>query len=160
MVHLSSKNSSETQTVAAPASVGQGGDAVTVGGDSRPVSSSTHARLAIPILADTAASGGCGHCHGRDDEPACAVPAGGAPARLSGERQELDRVEQALSLCPELGGFGLDSGVIRTLHAEGGEVAITLNVGACGGGARLVHAVFDNLRQLLPDTDIYVTPAS
>jgi hypothetical protein len=116
-------------------------------------------RAAIPILADTAANGGCGHCHGVDEEPVCAIPLQGAPVQRSGSPQELARVEQALRVCPELGGIALDSGLIRTLHAEGGEVVITLNVGACGGGARLVHAVFDNLRQLLPDTDIYVTPA-
>ncbi|MFM2065967.1 MAG: hypothetical protein RLZZ584_876 [Pseudomonadota bacterium] len=115
---------------------------------------------AIPILADTAASGGCGHCHSVDAEPVCAVPMRpGMRPSLSGSQAELVRVEQALVLCPELGGFGLSSGVIRSIHAEGGDVELLLNVGACGGGARLVHAVFDHLRQLLPDTDIYVRPA-
>jgi hypothetical protein len=116
---------------------------------------------AIPILADTAASGGCGHCHAADAEPACAVPVRpGTRPVLSGSADELARVEQALQQCPELGGFGLTSGVIRSIHAEGGEVELLLNVGSCGGGARLVHAVFDHLRQVLLNTDIYVRPAS
>jgi hypothetical protein len=156
MVHLSSKSASSHDGEVGVAHLTPGlASAVTV----EPRFLPARTRPAIPILADTAASGGCGHCHAADEEPVCAVPLGGAPARLSGVPQELARVEQALRVCPELGGIGLGSGVIRTIHAEGGEVTVTLNVGSCGGGARLVHAVFDNLRQLLPDTDIYVTPA-
>jgi hypothetical protein len=118
------------------------------------------AHTAATTTTNPAAQGGCGHCHNADVEPVCAVPVRpGSRAQLSGAADELARVEQALQQCPELGGLGLSSGVIRSIHAEGGEVELLLNVGSCGGGARLVHAVFDHLRQVLLNTDIYVRPA-
>jgi hypothetical protein len=114
----------------------------------------------IPILADSAASGGCGQCHHGDDTPVCAAPKRVDAPVLSGSASELDRVEQALQACDELGGAGLASGVIQSVHAQGGEVELRLLVGSCGAGARLVHAVFEHLRSVMPDTDIYVLPSA
>ncbi|MEY2690005.1 MAG: hypothetical protein RL375_4205 [Pseudomonadota bacterium] len=127
------------------------------------VSSGTAARrppVAIPILAESAASGGCGHCHHGDDLPVCAAPLRCAAPLLTGSPRELAQVEHALQSCDDLGGAWLASGLVKSLHAQDGEVAISLLVGSCGAGARLVHAVFDHLRVALPDTDIYVTPTT
>lgn len=140
MAHQSSSMSASTQAPSA-------------GSESRP-------HVAIPILAESAASGGCGHCHHGDDLPVCAAPLRCASPVLTGSPDELARVERALQSCDDLGGAWLASGLVKSLHAQDGEVALTLLVGSCGAGARLVHAVFDHLRVALPDTDIYVTPAS
>jgi hypothetical protein len=119
-----------------------------------------HPHSSIPILAESAASGGCGHCHHGDELPVCAAPLRSASPVLTGSPDELAQVKQALQSCDDLGGAWLASGLVKSLHAQDGEVAISLLVGSCGAGARLVHAVFDHLRVALPDTDIYVTPAS
>ncbi len=116
--------------------------------------------VAIPILAESAASGGCGRCHHGEDLPVCAAPLRCVSPELTGSPHELGQVKQALQTCDDLGGAWLASGLVKSLHAQDGEVAITLLVGSCGAGARLVHAVFDHLRVALPDTDIYVTPAA
>jgi hypothetical protein len=116
--------------------------------------------VAIPILAESAASVGCGRCHHGDELPACAAPLRCVSPVLTGSARELAQVEQALRTCDDLGGSWLASGLVKSLHAQDGEVALTLLVGSCGAGARLVHAVFDHLRVALPDTDIYVTPTT
>jgi hypothetical protein len=117
-------------------------------------------QTAIPILAESAASGGCGRCQQGDDLPVCAAPLRSVSPVLTGSPDELAQVKQALQTCDDLGGAWLASGLVKSLHAQDGEVALTLLVGSCGAGARLVHAVFDHLRVALPDTDIYVTPAA
>lgn len=116
----------------------------------------------IPILADSAARGGCGHCHsghGEDSQPVCAAPLRCDNPVLTGTAAELAPVLAALQDCPDLAGLGIRSGVVSAVSVKDGEVDILLQVGACGAGAQLVHAVFDFLRQRLLDTDIYVRPA-
>ena len=51
------------------------------------------------------------------------------------------------------------AGLVRALAVSPGEVTLELAVSRHCGGQELVDTAFQTLRTLLPDTDIYVTPA-
>lgn len=95
----------------------------------------------------------------------CLRSAGGGPVcrsmpdadrgvpRFTGPADALARLQRALT--PLLG--ALDSGgLVRALRVQDGEVELELAVRADCGGAALADDAFHTLRQLLPDTDIYV----
>ncbi len=113
-------------------------------------------RHTIHIHSSNPASG-CGAClHSAGDDPVCRVSVGEACAapELSGPPDELNRL--LLALAPVLGG-AQGSGLVRALHVQPGEVALTLHADC--GVAALADQAFQTLRGLLPDTDIYVNRA-
>jgi len=113
----------------------------------------------IPIRADAAAGApACGGClQGANGAPVCRATQGHAceAPQLSGPADELARLLAALA--PVLG--PADSGLVRALRVQAGEVELQLSVPADCGGAALADSAFQALRGLLPDTDIYVMPA-
>jgi hypothetical protein len=112
----------------------------------------------IPIQNATPVPG-CGGClHSAGSGPMCRAALGEAceSPRLSGPADELARLLKALT--PVLGALE-SSGLVRALVVQPGEVELQLSVHADCGGAALADAAFQTLRGLLPDTDIYVTPA-
>lgn len=122
----------------------------------------------IPILNPAAAQGGCGACVHSAAGPVChtaaEVPCGG-PA-LSGPPEQLERVlhvlEQALGVGspqPEAPSLPARS-LVHSLRLGDGEAELTLAVARRCGGALLADTAFQALRQLLPDTDIYVLHAA
>ena len=120
----------------------------------------------ITIQNATPEVSGCGHClHGDDGAPVCRTVRGDASdaPQLSGPADELQRLMAALA--PVLG-FGGESGpraaagLVRALKLLPGEVELQLAVGRHCGGVTLADSAFEALRDLLPDTDIYVTLAA
>ena len=113
----------------------------------------------IAIHSDAPATG-CGACaHSADDGPVCKVAVGedcAAPV-LRGPADELQRLLAALGR--DLGYPADGAGLVRTLRVQPGEVDLQLAVASCHGGAQLCDSAFQTLRGLLPDTDIYVSPA-
>lgn len=120
------------------------------------------AHRSIPILCDDPSSAcndcvGCGPaaCHTVLGMP-CAEPELVGPADL------IDRVmtelDQVLSALTEGCMPALD--FVHALHLVDGEASLKLGVDPQQGGAALLDASFHALRRLLPDTDIYVSPAA
>lgn len=117
----------------------------------------------IPILpAAHTPSTACSACvHGDDGAPVCRVVLGDtcvAP-RLTGPADQLQRLMMALA--PVLGfeeapGRADGAGLVRSLQWQPGEVDLQLAVGRHCGGAALADQAFQTLRDLLPDTDIFV----
>ena len=108
--------------------------------------------------ASCAPAGGCGGClQGASSGPVCRSVLGEpclAPA-LSGPADALARLRQVLA--PVLG--ALESGLVRALRVQDGEVELQLALRADCGGAALADSAFQALRGVMPDTDIYVLPA-
>ena len=119
-----------------------------------------HALKTIAIHNEAPATG-CGVCtHSTADGPVCSVVMGEdcAAPRLSGPPDELQRLLGALG--QQLGYPADGAGLVQALHVLPGEVDLRLAVARCHGGAALCDSAFQTLRSLLPDTDIYVTPAA
>jgi len=81
----------------------------------------------------------------------------GAAPQLSGPADEVQRLLGALGR--QLGYPADGAGLVRVLRVQPGEVDLQLAVAHCHGGAALCDSAFQTLRGLLPDTDIYVSPA-
>jgi hypothetical protein len=117
--------------------------------------------IAIHQHTDQATSAtGCGACaHSASDGPVCTVVVGeeGAAPQLSGPADEVQRLLGALGR--QLGYPADGAGLVRVLRVQPGEVDLQLAVAHCHGGAALCDSAFQTLRGLLPDTDIYVSPA-
>ena len=121
----------------------------------------TWADKTIPIQGGTTHAG-CNACLQSEAGPACHAvgPVSAAPPRLVGPTAELQRLMAALAprlgfeMAPDAG-----AGLVRALAVSPGEVTLELAVSRHCGGRELVDTAFQTLRTLLPDTDIYVTPA-
>lgn len=117
----------------------------------------------IPILCDEPDGDGCHDCVGRASAQChtvqglpCANPELVGPAdMLARVMAELDRElsTQAEGCIPVLD-------FVHALRLSDGEAQLTLGVDPQHGGALLMDAAFQALRRLLPDTDIYVSPAA
>ena len=122
----------------------------------------TWADRTIPIQGE-ATHAGCNACLQTEAGPACHAvgPVAAAPPRLVGPTAELQRLMAALAPCLgfEMAPGAAGAGLVRALAVLPGEVTLELAVSRHCGGQRLVDAAFQTLRTLLPDTDIYVTPA-
>lgn len=114
--------------------------------------------------ADGAPAAGCDACPAADADSTCKVapsaqhcmqPQLSGPAeRVAWLLRELDR-----HVVDAAAGRGIvELGWVRALRVEPGEVELTLGFApACGGGRMLTDAAFQQLRRLLPDTDVYVS---
>jgi hypothetical protein len=129
-----------------------------LGGNMSNMHPATHT---ITIQPDASAPG-CGAClHDEAGAPVCRTVLGAhceAP-QLSGPADELQRLMAALA--PVLGFEGeqgprTGAGRVRSLQLRPGEVALQLAMGRHCGGLALADDAFHTLRDLLPDTDIYV----
>ena len=106
-------------------------------------------------------TGGCGACHASAAGPVCRIEFGAdcvAPA-LHGPQDQIERVMAALrTALGNQGGDGVH--LVRALRLDDGEAELTLAVEPRCGGLALADIAFQTLRQLLPDTDIYVRHAA
>jgi hypothetical protein len=78
--------------------------------------------------------------------------------RLQGPADALQQVLRALrTVADDRGGNLVDRHWIRSLSLADGEADLTLTLSARSAeGRRLCERAFDELRRLLPDTDVYV----
>lgn len=93
---------------------------------------------------------------------AAAPDRGFGPPALAGDAGELARVLRALHGVPFAadGADLVDAGQVRGLHIAGGEAELTLAFPrGCGALRVAAEQAFQVLRQVLPDTDIYVRHA-
>jgi hypothetical protein len=111
------------------------------------------------LIQPTEGQASCGGCARPDASAACPAHAVQPceATELVGPGEELQRVLAALAQRP---GFAADAPQlvgVRALRLEAGEAELQLAWPAHCGGAAFADTAFDTLRQLLPDTDIYVT---
>jgi len=119
-----------------------------------------YALKTIAIHDAAPAATGCGTClHSTADGPVCTVVLGEgcAAPQLIGPADEVQRLLGALGR--QLGYPADGAGLVQSLRIQPGEVELQLAVARCHGGAALCDSAFQTLRGLLPDTDIYVSPA-
>ena len=106
---------------------------------------------------------GCGGCLTSDSGPRCRSHVTGeacAHPQLAGQQGLIAQVLQALNrqvVDPDAGRGIVDLQWVRALRIEDGEAELTLSFApVCGPAQELSESAFQTLRQLLPDTDVYV----
>lgn len=119
-----------------------------------------HPSIPIHVL-DAPSHPECQSCTPGAGGPVCRAVAGQAcdAPELSGPVLEVQRLIAALSQALDFPLAHPEAGGVRALRVQAGEVELTLDYGR-GCASDLAERAFQTLRGLLPDTDIYVLPAS